>query len=294
MREQAEPGGRRPARGPRDGAAARPRRRARQRGEPAVGPVGPVGPVGLVDAPEPATAARVDPALTGETSGEVGVVVQLHPDADGRPREAVAALGGSVTRELPVVDGFAATLPRAALHRLARVPGVAVVSADRVLQVQSGSWGPQSTSLAPRVLQAPAAWAEGITGRGVTVALLDTGVADVPDLAGRVVPVRDDRTGTTSTCYDLSGEGSCRDGFGHGTFMAGLVAGGGAGGGVRPARRRRRRSCRSRSPARTAPPTSAPCSRGCSGSCPSPTATTSASSTSPSAPTRSSPGRTTR
>ena len=69
-----------------------------------------------------------------------------------------------------------------------------------------------------------------MTGRGVTVALLDTGVADVPDLAGRIVPVRDDRTGRDEPCHDLSGEGSCRDSFGHGTFMAGLIAGAGAGG----------------------------------------------------------------
>ena len=50
----------------------------------------------------------------------------------------------------------------------------------------------------------------------------------MPDLAGRIVPVTDDRTGRTSACHDLSGERSCADGFGHGTFMAGLIAGAGS------------------------------------------------------------------
>ena len=182
--------------------------------------------------PAARTTARVDPALQG-VRGDVRVVVRLHPggDADGA-RRAVAGLGGRVTRELPVVDGFAASLPGAAVRHLARVPQVAVVSADRALEVQSGVWGNDGTTLAPRVMQAPAAWSAGVTGRDVTVAVLDTGIADVPDLAGRIVPVRDDRTMRTSPCLDLSGEDTCRDSYGHGTFMAGLIAGAGSSAGA--------------------------------------------------------------
>ncbi len=191
-------------------------------------------PAAVARAAPPAAppAGRLDPALSGAGGEDVRVVVRLQPEAGTGEgvRRAVRALGGRVTRDLPVVDGFAAALPGSAVRDLAETPGVAVVSADRALQVQSGTWSSDGAQLGPRVLQAPAAWAGGVTGRGVTVALLDTGVADVPDLAGRIVPVRDDRTGRTSSCHDLSGEGSCRDAFGHGTFMAGLIAGAGAGG----------------------------------------------------------------
>ncbi|MBE8518930.1 S8 family serine peptidase [Amycolatopsis sp. H6(2020)] len=70
----------------------------------------------------------------------------------------------------------------------------------------------------------PAAWQAGYTGRGVTVGVLDTGVAaDHPDLAGKVVEARD----FTGTRPDAG------DDLGHGTHVAGIIAGTGAASGGR-------------------------------------------------------------
>src|SRR5918996_3800414 len=62
---------------------------------------------------------------------------------------------------------------------------------------------------------APAAWANGYDGTGVTVAVLDTGIdATHPDLAGKIV---------ASQSF-VPGE-SVADGHGHGTHVASIVAG---------------------------------------------------------------------
>ena len=178
--------------------------------------------------------ARIDPDLPTSGSRPVRVVVRAVPDAGAGPQDAVRRLGGRVTQDLPLVDGFAATLPARAVPALAATSGVRGISADRAVSVQSGSWEQGAAQLGPKVLRAPGAWSGGAPGAGLTGAVLDTGVAEVPDLAGRVVPVTDESTGQTAACHDLSGEGSCADSFGHGTFMAGLVAGDGAASGTGP------------------------------------------------------------
>jgi subtilisin family serine protease len=65
---------------------------------------------------------------------------------------------------------------------------------------------------------APAAWAAGYTGRGVTVAVLDTGIdASHPDFAGRLA-------GT----MNFTDEPEAGDIVGHGTHVASILAGSGA------------------------------------------------------------------
>ena len=156
------------------------------------------------------------------------VIVQKRAGAGSAPEEAVRRLGGQVTKLLPIVGGFAATVPATVAGQLARLPGVRAVTPDGKLRVQGTASTSTIRSVYPKVVKADTAWQRGITGRGVTVAVLDTGVASVPDLAGRLVQVRDDVTGEVTPCKNLSGELDCNDRYGHGTFIAGLVAGNGA------------------------------------------------------------------
>jgi len=78
-----------------------------------------------------------------------------------------------------------------------------------------------SLSSITQIVGAQAAWAQGYTGAGVDVAVIDTGVSPVPglDAAGKVVTGPDlsfDAPGATTPGLD---------GFGHGTFMASIIAG---------------------------------------------------------------------
>lgn len=172
--------------------------------------------------------------------------------------DAVLAVGGRVTRALPLVDGVAATVAASAVGQLERRPGVIGVTPDDPVEVQgSTSNAPAASSVASafiKEVKAHELWKAGYTGRGVTVALLDTGIDtahyDAPgdDLYGyvdaqgthhrTVVPLDAEHTTLAQReaaggddvkvdCVNLVGDGDCDDHFGHGTFMAGLIAGSG-------------------------------------------------------------------
>jgi serine protease AprX len=167
-------------------------------------------------------------------SAPIRVIVQQRAAADAAPELAVRRLGGQVTRALPIVAGFAATVPAAAVGELTRLPGVRAVTPDGRVRVQATAPSTSNVrSVYPKTIKADAVWKRGVTGRGVTVAVLDTGVANLPDLSGRLVRVTDDLTGQTTPCKNLSGELDCNDRYGHGTFIAGLIAGNGASSGGR-------------------------------------------------------------
>jgi serine protease AprX len=72
-----------------------------------------------------------------------------------------------------------------------------------------------------KIVGAQAAWASGYTGKGVDVALIDTGVAPVPGLtAGQIVNGPD----LSFDGQNLPAQAGV-DMFGHGTHMAGIIAG---------------------------------------------------------------------
>src|SRR5205085_1537501 len=71
----------------------------------------------------------------------------------------------------------------------------------------------------PHVVNADGAWAQGATGRGVTVAVLDSGVAADPDLV--------EPTNRILASVNFADERLMSDPGGHGTHVAGIVAGNG-------------------------------------------------------------------
>ncbi len=127
------------------------------------------------------------------------------------------------SRHLPSINAVAVTLAASEAMALAGQIGVAGsgveriwldshVHADRVASGKS-KWDNNLDQIG-----APQAWAAGLSGTGVGVAVLDTGVdASHPDLAGRVALARNFTDGPDAV-----------DRNGHGTHVASLLAGSGA------------------------------------------------------------------
>ena len=127
---------------------------------------------------------------------------------------ALVAVGGRPLAALPIVDGLLGRIPAEQAERLRRDRRRvrAVLDANRPLHLQGAAVALPGPAAAAVDFPAVAAAVPGDAGRGVAVAMLDTGIAASGDLAGRVV-----------ARADVSGEASFTDSYGHGTFMAGLV-----------------------------------------------------------------------
>ncbi len=134
--------------------------------------------------------------------------------------EAVLGMNGTIVTQYHLIDAVDATILTAAEPLLAALPGISVTP-DASVSVQSTteSTGPHTPSDA--ALQETGATrlaSAGDTGQGVTVAVMDTGIDNVPDFSGRLIGG-----------VDLTNEGDpYQDSYGHGTFVAGLIAGDGA------------------------------------------------------------------
>jgi len=153
------------------------------------------------------------------------VIVMAAPGATASIERAVEQVGGVVERRLSIISGFSAAVPADALPTLRGLPGVVSVSADSEMQPQDATYDPaadvDSMSAVTRYTGAVDWWNSGYTGAGVDVAVIDTGVSPVDGLA---------TPGKVLNGPDLSLESQAPnlrylDTFGHGTFMAGLIAG---------------------------------------------------------------------
>lgn len=134
----------------------------------------------------------------------------------------VERVGGEVTSRVELIDAVVAQLDPGEVTELEDTLGIASVTPDREVTLQQASFEGTPAGTMRASTGATDLHDDGIDGSGVGVALLDTGIADHPDLAGRVV-----------ASVDLTSENNYTDSYGHGTFLAGLIAGDGSSSGGR-------------------------------------------------------------
>src|SRR5260370_10461337 len=105
-------------------------------------------------------------------------------------QQAVSILqaNGQVVGALPILGGAAGYANAVGILAMSLLPQVATIDQDAVVRARRPSysgppWPPgKLTSLYPKEVNANRVWQQGGTGRGVTVAVLDSGVAADVDL----------------------------------------------------------------------------------------------------------------
>lgn len=156
------------------------------------------------------------------TRSELPVIVQVDGDetVNFLVRATIVAHGGEVVRDLPIIDGFAATLTSAGLESIDRHHAEAIRAITLDGKINLAHTAPEgeayNDSFFVETMGARRLHKKGYRGEGVGIAFIDTGIRAVDDLSGRVVGG-----------IDLTVEADGYDRYGHGTFLAGIAAGNG-------------------------------------------------------------------
>jgi serine protease AprX len=168
------------------------------------------------------TAALAGSSLVGVPAASASATETVIVTSTGLLGAAAAVLGlnGDILTQYHLINAVDATILTAVEPLLAALPGI-TVTPDASVSVQSTpeSTGPHTPSDAfLSETGATRLASAGDTGQGVTVAVMDTGIDNLPDFSGRLIGA-----------VDLTNGGdSYQDSYGHGTFVAGLIAGDGA------------------------------------------------------------------
>ena len=163
---------------------------------------------------------KIDPSVVTvleATGGDVAIPVMVNAPGALDQVSATIPLGVDVT-ELPLVGSVAAFLTPEEIQALGEASFVTTIVADNPVHGLDYQSTMDVTNLTIGLGDVPAPTDGGPAGDGVTVAVLDSGVATNTDLAAsRIVGWKD----------FVNGRPAPYDDAGHGTYVAGLIAGDG-------------------------------------------------------------------
>ena len=153
--------------------------------------------------------------LTASNKERVQVIMEFSSLRSCRSqyvRELIRKEGGRIVYELPLINSIAVELPSEALLK--------VIPEAKVKMVWPDVKAKPCLDVAVPAIGAAHAHQMGLTGKGVVIAVIDTGIAPHPDLMKpepRIVGWHD----------LVNGKPEPYDDEGHGTHVAGIIAGNG-------------------------------------------------------------------
>jgi serine protease len=160
-------------------------------------------------------------AIPAVSQGEVRVLIEYKPGQGAMIRNTVLAAGGQIHHEFDRINAIAVTVTEHWFNRLAADPNVLTIEPD-AKRYPAADPLPVADPSVEQVMpygiervQAPQAWAEGATGAGVTVCIIDTGLYwEHEDI--------DENYVIGGTSQDPNSDWDS-DGYGHGTHVAGTI-----------------------------------------------------------------------
>lgn len=178
--------------------------------------------IAVASASGDASQQKIDPGLAPQISsaGDEKIPVIVILDGDGDPRLKDMA----IKYRFKLIHGVAGEATPSEIRGLAESDAVQGIYPDGSIDLSYPSNGSISNEsgglfIPATAINADRLWQKGVDGRGVTVAVIDSGIdKNHPDLAGRVIGEKNFVEDETTT-DDL---------LGHGTMVAGIIAGSGA------------------------------------------------------------------
>jgi serine protease AprX len=155
-------------------------------------------------------ALRLDAASAAVQS----VIVTVRPGAEADVRKRFNAQGAKLQNDHSLINAFTVSVDSNSLAAIVADPDVTRVSTDA--EVAANAKPASSSDLVISNLKRVLAIGNAFNGSGVTVAVIDSGIADVADFSGRIVGTYDFTSGKPVAR-------NASDEYGHGTHVAGLI-----------------------------------------------------------------------